>query len=122
MHDETRELFHDKTIKQQLSSLKIIAVVEHEFFVSTYLLCNRKQQRILSSKFQVLGLSTIKVISQFDMKTETGVASLKEVMAVIGLNALRAFLDAKRKRPFVYADLNRISEAADEVTLQEERM
>ena len=83
----------------------IIAIVEHEFGVSTYLLCNRKQQRIVSSKFNVLGLSTVKVASQFDIKTETGVESLKEGMPVIGLNALRAFLEAKRKRPFVHADL-----------------
>ena len=92
----------------------IITAVEHEFGVSTYLLFNRKQQKIVSSKFNVVGLSTIKVTSQFDIKTETGVDRLKEGMPIIGLNALQAFLEAKRKRPFVCADLKRISEAAGE--------
>ena len=82
----------------------VIARVEHEFGVSTYLLCNRKQS-IVSSKFNVLGLSTIKVVSQFDIKTETGAVSLKEGMPVIGLNSLRAFLEAKHKRPFTCAAL-----------------
>ena len=57
----------------------IISVVEHEFGVSTCLPCNRKQHRIVSSKFNVLGLSTVKVASQFDIKTETGVNSLKKL-------------------------------------------
>ena len=91
----------------------VVTVVEHEFGVSTYLLCNAKNQRVVTSKFDVLGLSTIKVISQFDVRTETGVDSLNEEMVgVTGLNALQAFLEANRKRPFQYADLKRVSDAA----------
>mmetsp|Transcript_26237 Transcript_26237/g.40242 ORF Transcript_26237/g.40242 Transcript_26237/m.40242 type:complete len:136 (+) Transcript_26237:2164-2571(+) len=91
----------------------IIATVDHEFSISTYLLCNKKQQSVVTSKYGVSGLSTIKVISQFDIKTETGVTSLDRGMAIIGLNALRVFLNVNRKRPFLYADLQRVLEAAD---------
>ena len=84
------------------------------FGISTYLLCNNKRQKVVSSKFDVLGLHTVKAMSQFDIKTETGVDSLKEGMPVIGLNALRAFLEANRKRPFQYTGLKQISETAEE--------
>lgn len=95
----------------------VVATVEHEFGISTYLLCNRKQQSVVSSKLNVVGLTSIRVVSQFDIRTETGVDSLKEGMDVIGLGALRAFLEAKRKRPFMYADLKRVLEAAGQVEL-----
>ena len=91
----------------------IVAAVHHEFGVSTFVLSNRKQQSAISSKFKVLGLSTVSVVSQFDVKIETGVECLREGMRVIGLNGLRAFIEAKRSRPFMYADLKRVMTAAE---------
>ena len=91
----------------------IVAVVNHEFGVSTFVLSNRKQQSVVSSKFKVLGLSTVSVVSQFDIKTETGVGSLREGMWVTGLNGLRAFIEAKRSQPFMCADLKRVMTAAE---------
>ena len=103
----------DENPQDFLTFIVIVAVKEHEFGVSTYILCNRKQQSIVASKFEVLGLSTINVVSQFNIKIETGVKSLNGEMKVVGLNALRVFLELKRKYPFIYADLKRVSEAAN---------
>ena len=78
-------------------------------------------ETIVASKIDVLGLFTVKVVSQFDVKTETGVERLQEGMSVIGLNALNAFLDANRKQPFLHAELKRISEAATAVQRETEQ-
>ena len=91
----------------------IIASVQHEFGLSTHIVANRKHQKDVTSKFNVLGCSTIKVVSQFDINLETSISSLKEGMHVVGLNALRVFIEAKRARPFLYADLKRVMEAAE---------
>ena len=91
----------------------IIATVEHEFGLSTYIVANRKHQKDVTSRFSVLSCSTIKVVSQFDIKTETGITCLKEGMPVVGLNALREFIEAKRATPFRYADLKRVMEGAE---------
>ena len=91
----------------------IVAAVYHEFGVSTFVLSNKKQQSAISSKFKVLGLSTVSIVSQFDVKTETGVEGLREGMRVIGLNGLQVFIEAKRSRPFMYADLKRVMTAAE---------
>ena len=99
----------------------IVTVIEHEFGVSTYLVGNSKLQSIVASKNDVLGLFTVIVVSQFDVKTETGVEHLQEGMSVIGLNALNAFLDANRKQPFLHAELKRISEAATAVQRETEQ-
>ena len=34
-------------------------------------------------------------------------------MHVVGLNALKAFIEAKRARPFVHVDLKRVMEGAE---------
>ena len=99
----------------------IIASVQHEFGLSTYIVANRKHQKAVTSKFNVLGCSTIKVVSQFDVNLETSISSLKEGMPVVGLNALKAFIEAKRARPFLYADLKRLMEAADTLSPGEQR-
>ena len=91
----------------------IIASVQHEFGLSTHTVANRKHQKAVTSKFNVLGCSTIKVVSQFDVNLETSISSLKEGMQVVGLNALKAFIEAKRARPFLYADLKRVMEGAE---------
>ena len=91
----------------------IIASVQHEFGLSTYIVANKKHQKAVTSKFNVLGCSTIKVVSQFDINLETSISSLKEGMLVVGLNALKAFIEAKRARPFLYADLKRVMEGAE---------
>ena len=91
----------------------IIASVQHEFGLSTYIVANRKHQKAVTSKFNVLGCSTIKVVSQFDINLETSISSLKEGMHVVGLNALKVFIEAKRARPFLYADLKRVMEGAE---------
>ncbi len=93
----------------------IIASVQHEFGLSTYIVANRKHQKAVTSKFNVLGCSTIKVVSQFDTNLETSISSLKEGMHVVGLNALKAFIEAKLARPFLYADLKRVMEGAAEI-------
>lgn len=89
----------------------IIASVQHEFGVSTHIVSNRKNQKAVMSKFNALGHSTTKVVSQFDVMTETGVTCLNEGVLVIGLNALKAFIDAKRNKPFALADVRRVMEA-----------
>ena len=91
----------------------IIASVQHEFGLSTHVVANRKHQKAVTSKFNVLGCSTIKVVSQFDINLETSISSLKEGMPVVGLNALKAFIEAKRARPFLHADLKRVMEGAE---------
>ena len=91
----------------------IIASVQHKFGLSTYIVANTKHQKDVTSKFNFLGCSNIKVVSQFDANLETSISSLKEGMHVVGLNALRAFIEAKRARPFLYADLKRVMEAAE---------
>ena len=67
----------------------------------------------MTSKFDGGGLSTTNAISQFDIKTETGVTNLEAGMKVIGLTALWAFLETKRRRPLLYADLKRALESAE---------
>jgi len=78
--------------------------------------CHPKPQlsrhQYTETRFNVLGCSTIKVVSQFDI-LETSISSLKEEMHVVGLNALRAFIEAKRARPFLYVVLKRVMEAAE---------
>ena len=91
----------------------IIATVEHEFGLSTYIVANRKHQKDVTSRFSVLGCSTTKVVSQFDIKTETGITCLKGGMPVVGLNALRKFIEAKRATPFRCADLKWVMEGAE---------
>ena len=90
----------------------VVHVTQHEFGISTHVLSNKKQKTV-TSKFDVLGLSTTKAVSQFDIKTETGIDSSKGEMPVVGSNALWVFLDAKRKRPFECADLKRISDVGN---------
>ena len=84
----------------------IIATVEHEFGLSTHIVANRKHQKDVTSRFSVLGCSTIKVVSQFDIKTETGITCLKEGMPVV-------FIEAKRATPFRHADLKWVMEGAE---------
>ena len=91
----------------------IIASVQHEFGLSTYIVANRKHQKVVTSKFNVLGCSTMKVVSQFDVNLETSISYLKEGMPVVVLNALKAFIEAKRARPFLCADLKRVMEGAE---------
>ena len=89
----------------------IIASVQHEFGLSTHIVANH--QKAVTSKLNVLGCSTAKVVSQFDTNLETSISSLKEGMLVVGLNALKAFIEAKRARPFLRADLKRVMEGAE---------
>ena len=94
----------------------IIATVMHEFGLSTHIVANRKHhdQKDVTSRFSVLGCSTIKIVSQFYIKTETGITCPKEGMLVVGLNALREFIEAKRATPFQCgADLKRVMEGAE---------
>ena len=90
----------------------IITTKEHKFGLSTYVISNRRQKAV-TSRFCILGCSTAKVVSQFNTKTETGITCLKEGMPVVELNALKAFIEAKRARPFLYADLKRVMEGAE---------
>ena len=91
----------------------IIASVQHEFGISTHIVADRKHQKAVASKFNVLGCTTAKVVSQFDANLETSVSSLKEGTPAVGLNALKAFIEAKCARPFLCADLKRVMEGAE---------
>ena len=109
-----QELEWDDTTPHDLSIfIVIIASVQHEFGLSTCIVANRKHQKAVTSKFNVLSCSTIKVVSQFDILLETSISSLKEGMHVVGLNALKAFIEAKRNRPFLHVDLKRVMEASE---------
>lgn len=93
--------------------IAIVASAQHEFGVSTHILTNGKQQKAVTSKFNVPGCSTVKVVSQFDTFLETSVSSMKEGMTVAGLTAVNAFVEAKCNMPFLCADLKRVMEAAE---------
>ena len=86
----------------------VIATIQHEFETSTYVVCNKKHQKDVAKKFNVVGYSTIKIVSQFDVKIETSVSSLHQSMRCVGLEGLRAYLDAKRAIPFHLAGLKMI--------------
>ena len=94
-------------------AIVIIASVQHKFGLSTCVVANGKHQKAVTSKFNVLSCTTTKVVSQFDANLETSISSLKEGMPVVGLNALKAFIEAKHARPFLYADLKRVMEGAE---------
>ena len=102
----------DEDLNDLTIFIVIITTVEHEFGLSTCAVSNRRQKAV-TSRFCVLGCSTTKVVSQFDIKTKTGVTCLKEGMPVVGLNALKAFIEAKRARPFLYANLKQVMEGAE---------
>lgn len=91
----------------------VLTEMETVHGVSTCFLSNRKDRRAVLSKHDVVGHSTLKIMSQFDVKTETGVSSLKEGMEVVNSNALRAFIDAKRARPFASAGWERVLQVSD---------
>lgn len=104
--EETLEWRHDP--QDLITFIVVVAETQHKFGVSTYVLSNRKHQKIITAKLDMAGLFSVRVASGFDVKTETGVGGLTKGMKVVGLSALRAFLEAKRDRPFVYADLKRV--------------
>ena len=90
----------------------IIATTQHEFGISNYVCTNTKHQRDVTSRYRTDGCSTVKVLSQFDVKVETSVSSLQEGMRIVGLGALSKYLDIKRTTPFQNADLRRVLEDA----------
>jgi hypothetical protein len=78
----------------------VLAVKEHEFGTSTYVL-----SKAMLNKFTVIGHFSVKLIPQFDVKTESGCVCLKEGAPIIGRNALQVFLDSYSHKPFVCAEL-----------------
>ena len=58
----------DEDLNDLTVFIVIIATVKHEFGLGTHVVSNRRQKAV-TSRFCVLGHSTVKVISQFDMKT-----------------------------------------------------
>ena len=98
----------------------IVAVREHEFGTSTYLLSNRKQKKVTLNKFNVLGHFSSKIMSQFDVKTESGVIFLKEGMEITGRGASRTFLYSHSHEPFACAELERVLAAAGVANPQEQ--
>ena len=71
----------------------------------------------------MIGNSTTKVVSQFDVMIETSVSSLHREMRVIGVRGLAAHSDAKRIPPFQLSELRRILDhnTTEETTAQEEK-
>ena len=94
----------------------IVTAVEHQLGWSTYVLSNRKHQKEITKKYSTVGHSTIRVASQFDVALETSVSCLSAGMSVIGFNALKTFLEAKRDRPFAHAGLKQVLEAIEKPT------
>ena len=90
----------------------IIATTEHEFGSSTHVCANTKYQKDVTSMCHTSGCSTIKVLSQFDVKLETSICSLDQGMTVVGLNALNVYIDEKRATPFQHADLKKVMDGA----------
>lgn len=104
-----------------LSTFIVVAAErETEFGCSTYVYSNRKHQSAIQFKFNVIGHHSVRAISQFDMKIESGVTYLKEGMKIIGAKALRMFLEANSHRPLACMNLVQILEAVDVTNLQEE--
>lgn len=66
----------------------IVAVIQHRFGVSTYIQSDRKHQKAIAAKLDVVGLFSVNVSSGFDVKTETGVSGPAEGMDVVDLSAL----------------------------------
>jgi hypothetical protein len=61
----------------------------------------------------VEGHSSINIISEFDVKVETGVVCFNDTMKIIGRNALRSFLEGYAHKPLTYMHLTKILNAAD---------
>lgn len=99
----------------------IIVVTERKtkFGFSTFIFSNRKERRVILSRYSVIGYSTLHPISQFDVLIETGINSLDESMQLIGKEALRIFLTVNN-RPLSNSDLARILAAADAKSTEEE--
>ena len=98
----------------------IVAVRESEFGCSTYIYTNRKQRKVILSKFNMIGHSTLHPVSQFDVRTESGTTFLKDDMKILGKNTLRTFLEANSHRSFTHASLERILTHADMSNLNEQ--
>jgi len=103
---------HDPTI-----FIIIVKVIQTEFGLSTHLCSNRSSGKAILEQCDIIGHFTIKRLSQFDTRLETAISCLDETMPVIGVNALRAFVSANNHRSFTYAELERISKAADVANL-----
>ena len=98
----------------------IVAVKATEFGFSTYLCTNGKQRKVVLNKYNVIGRSTLRPISQFDVRTELGITCLKEGMLIMNRNALRTFIETNSHRSFTHANLEQILTAAEVSSLDEE--
>ena len=96
----THEQQLDWDDNDELSTFIMVAA-EHcmTFGHVTYAHSNRKTQSAIKSKFNAVGHHTVRCISQFEMKVESGIKHLKEGMRIVGLKALITFLDANSHRP-----------------------
>ena len=117
-----RELsWNDDDANDFSTFIMIVAVRATEFGCSTHSHSNRKEWKVMLNKFGVIGHSTLNAISQFDVKTKTGVTCLKEGMPIIGTNALRTFIETNSHGSFTYMNLERILTAVDIANLKEQR-
>ena len=92
--------------------IAILATMRHEFGLSACVVANRNHQKDVTNEFRTVGCSTIKHVTQFDVKLETSISSLREGMRVVGLGALGAYLDNKRMARFQHADLRELLDSA----------
>ena len=98
----------------------VVTVKASEFGLSTYLCVNRSQRKVILGKLRVVGHFTLHAISQFNVRTESGVSYLQEEMPVTGRNALRTFIENNSHRSFTYAQLRLISAAVDVACLNKQ--
>lgn len=108
------KLNHEQTLQwtddsDDLSTfIVVVAEKATEFGLSTYLCSNRDARKAILNRCVLLGHHTLHPISQFDTRLESGVSGLQEGMRVVGLNALRTFLDVHCHRSFTHSSLKRV--------------
>ena len=105
--------WNEDDLEDRFTFVVVMAVRVLERGVSTCALCNRKSPNPVKKKCSVLGHSTITLVSQFDIVTETGIECSEKDMRIVGIGALRAFLDGRSHQPFSCWNLHESLEATE---------
>lgn len=86
----------------------VLAVNAAKLGHSSCFLSDRKDRKSILRKFNVDGHFTLKVLSQFDVATETGITGLTAGMPIMNTRSLRAHISANSHKPFMAQNLERI--------------
>ena len=117
-HEHELDWVEDENDENDLFTFIVLAIARvTEFGCSSYVYSNRKGRSATLNKCNVIGHSTLKPISQFDIKIETGVTCLTEGIKTTGSHALRGFLCANSHPPLACMNLAQILSAADIASL-----